>query len=253
MGVLYVVATPIGNLEDITVRALKILRSVDIIACEDTRKTRILTSKYHIKTRLVPYHEYNKKQAAPGLVKRLASGDSVALVSEAGTPLVSDPGSYLVRLCVENGLQVIPIPGPSSALAAISASGLDVSEFTFIGFLPKKDGKRRRLIERLKNEKRTFILFEPGRTVEKLLSMIESIPGDVKICYAKELTKVYEYIRTCNLKELKQEIQDRPELLKGEITIVVEPLSEKDAASKDEEEPVRENKNQKSRRKRTDF
>ena len=225
MGALYVVATPIGNLEDITIRALKTMRSADLIACEDTRKTRILTSRYHIKTRLIPYHEYNKKRAADGISAAIASGKNVVLVSEAGTPLVSDPGSYLVQLCVEKGLTVIPIPGPSSVLAAISASGLDVSEFTFIGFLPKKEGKKKKLLERLTGEKRTFVLFEPGRSAEKLLADISVIFGDVKICYAKELTKVFEYIRTGRLKQVAEEIGNRPELLKGEITVVVDPSS----------------------------
>ena len=224
MPALYIIATPIGNLEDITIRALKVMRQVGFIACEDTRKTRILTSRYHIKTRLIPYHEYNKKPAADGIVANIIKGKNVALVSEAGTPLVSDPGSYLVRLCVEKGIKVIPIPGPSSILSAVSASGLDVSEFTFIGFLPKKAGKRKKLLAKLKGEERVFIVFEPGRSVEKLLEDIMEILGNIRICYAKELTKVYEFIKTQDLKTLMEEIKNRPELLKGEITLVMEPL-----------------------------
>ncbi|MDA8273185.1 MAG: 16S rRNA (cytidine(1402)-2'-O)-methyltransferase [Deltaproteobacteria bacterium] len=224
MPALYIIATPIGNLEDITIRALKVMRQVDFIACEDTRKTRILTSRYHIKTRLIPYHEYNKKPAADGIVANIIKGKDVALVSEAGTPLISDPGSYLVRLCVEKGIKVIPIPGPSSVLSAISASGLDVSEFTFIGFLPKKAGKRKKLLAKLKEEKRVFIVFEPGRSVEKLLEDIMEILGNIRICYAKELTKVYEFVKTRDLKTLIEEIKSSPELLKGEITLVIEPL-----------------------------
>ena len=224
MPALYIIATPIGNLEDITIRALKVMRQVDFIACEDTRKTRILTSRYHIKTRLIPYHEYNKKPAADGIVANIIKGKDVALVSEAGTPLISDPGSYLVRLCVEKGIKVIPIPGPSSVLSAISVSGLDVSEFTFIGFLPKKAGKRKKLLAKLKEEKRVFIVFEPGRSVEKLLEDIMEILGNIRICYAKELTKVYEFVKTRDLKTLIEEIKSSPELLKGEITLVIEPL-----------------------------
>ncbi len=224
MSALYIIATPIGNLEDITIRALKVMRQVDFIACEDTRKTRILTSRYHIKTRLIPYHEYNKKPAADGIVANIIKGKDVALVSEAGTPLISDPGSYLVRLCVEKGIKVIPIPGPSSVLSAISVSGLDVSEFTFIGFLPKKAGKRKKLLAKLKEEKRVFIVFEPGRSVEKLLEDIMEILGNIRICYAKELTKVYEFVKTRDLKTLIEEIKSSPELLKGEITLVIEPL-----------------------------
>ncbi len=233
MSALYVVATPIGNLEDITIRALKVMREADFIACEDTRKTRILTSKYHIKTRLIPYHEYNKKSAADAIADGIMKGRDYVLVSEAGTPLISDPGSYLVRLCIEKGIKVIPIPGPSSVLTAISASGLNTSEFTFIGFLPKKDGKRKKVLSKLRDEKRVFILFEPGRSVEKLLVEINEIMGDVKICYAKELTKIYEFIETKNVKNIIEEINSRPELIKGELTVIVDPspLAETDRQS----------------------
>ncbi len=223
MGALYVVATPIGNLDDITIRALKVMRQADFIACEDTRKTRILTSKYHIKTRLIPYHEYNKKSAADGIVSSIIKDKNIVLVSEAGTPMISDPGSYLVRLCIEKGIKVVPIPGPSSLLTALSASGLDTSEFTFIGFLPKKGGKRKKLLVKLKEEKRVFILFEPGRSIEKLFADINEIFGNVKICYAKELTKIYEFIETKDIKTITEEIKNRPELTKGEITLIVDP------------------------------
>ena len=223
MSALYVVATPIGNLEDITIRALKVMREADFIACEDTRKTRILTSRYHIKTRLIPYHEYNKKSAADAIAGGIMKGRDYVLVSEAGTPLIADPGSYLVRLCIEKGIKVVPIPGPSSVLTAISASGLNTSEFTFIGFLPKKDGKRKKLLAKLKDEKRVFILFEPGRSVEKLLADINEIMGSVKICYAKELTKIYEFIETKDVKTIIEEIKKRPELIKGELTVIVDP------------------------------
>ena len=223
MGALYVVATPIGNLDDITIRALKVMRQADFIACEDTRKTRILTSKYHIKTRLIPYHEYNKKSAADGIVSSIIKDKNIVLVSEAGTPMISDPGSYLVRLCIEKGIKVVPIPGPSSLLTALSASGLDTSEFTFIGFLPKKGGKRKKLLVKLKEEKRVFILFEPGRSIEKLFADINEIFGNVKICYAKELTKIYEFIETKDVKTITEEIKNRPELTKGELTVIVDP------------------------------
>ncbi|MFW0884422.1 16S rRNA (cytidine(1402)-2'-O)-methyltransferase [Candidatus Acidulodesulfobacterium sp. H_13] len=224
MSALYVVATPIGNLEDITIRALKVMRRVNLIACEDTRKTRILTSHYHIKTRLIAYHEYNKRKAADGIIANIKKGKDIALVSEAGTPLVSDPGSYLVRLCVEQSVKVIPIPGASSALSALSASGLDVARFTFVGFLPKKRGKRKKFLAKLKEEERVFIVFEPARSVEKLLEDVTEIFGNVKICYAKELTKIYEFIKTQDIEMLKDEIKNSPELLRGEITLLIEPL-----------------------------
>ncbi|MCL4542533.1 MAG: 16S rRNA (cytidine(1402)-2'-O)-methyltransferase [Deltaproteobacteria bacterium] len=223
MAALYLVATPIGNLEDITIRALKVMRQADFIACEDTRKTRILTSRYHIKTRLISYHEYNKKSAAEGIISSIAKGKEVVLVSEAGTPLVSDPGSYLVKLCMEKGIKVIPIPGPSSVLSAVSASGLDISEFTFVGFLPKKAGKRKKLLNKLKNEKRTFVMFEPARSIKKLFEEIGDIFGNATICYAKELTKMYEFIETKDLQTLKEELDSNSDLLKGEITLVIDP------------------------------
>lgn len=235
MSALYVIATPIGNLEDITIRALKTMRRVDFIACEDTRKTRILTSRYRIKTRLIPYHEYNKRSAADGIVNNIIKGKDIALVSEAGTPLISDPGSYLIRLCVEKNIRVIPIPGPSSISSIISTAGLNVSEFTFVGFLPKKRGKRKKLLIKLHEEKRVFVIFEPARSVEKLLDDIMEAIGNVKICYAKEITKVYEFIKTQDLKSLREEIKSRPELLKGEISLAVEPLSL--TAGKDKTDP----------------
>lgn len=223
MPILYIIATPIGNLDDITIRALKIMRSVSLIACEDTRKTRILTSRYHIKARLIPYHEYNKKGSAQRIVAYILEKGDAGLVSEAGTPLISDPGSYIVRMCLEKGIKVIPVPGPSSVIAALSASGLDVSEFTFIGFLPKKSGKRKKILFRLKEEGRTFIIFEAARDIEKLLDLILTIIGNVQICYAKELTKFYEYIKTKDIKSLQEDLKNNPDLLKGEITLIVNP------------------------------
>ncbi len=231
---LYVVATPIGNLDDITLRALKILRFVDFIACEDTRKTRILTSKYHIKTRLLSYHEYNKKKASERITEEIEGGRNIALVSEAGTPLISDPGSYLVRMCMEKGIRIVPVPGASSVLSALSASGLDVSEFTFAGFLPKKEGKRKKALLKLRDEGRTFVLFEPGRSVLKLMDNIFETMGNVRVCYAKELTKIYESLITRDLSGLKREIEKRPELLKGEITLVIEPKVSRDLSDDSE-------------------
>ncbi|MCL5673199.1 MAG: 16S rRNA (cytidine(1402)-2'-O)-methyltransferase [Deltaproteobacteria bacterium] len=220
---LYIVATPIGNLEDITIRALKTLRSVSLIACEDTRKTRILTSRYHIKSRLISYHEYNKKGATENIVSHITKAGDAALVTEAGTPLISDPGSYLVRMCIERDIRVIPIPGPSSVIAALSASGADVSEFTFIGFLPKKPGKRKNMLLKLKEEGRTFVVFEAARDIEKLFDVIENIFGNIKICYAKEITKFFENIRTKDISSLRIDFNNSPELLKGEITLIISP------------------------------
>jgi len=222
---LYVVATPIGNLEDITIRALKTLRSVSLIACEDTRKTRILTSRYHIKSRLVSYHEYNKRGAAENIVLHILKTGDAALVTEAGTPLISDPGSYLVRMCIERDIRVIPIPGPSSVITALSVSGVDVSEFTFVGFLPKKPGKRKNMLQRLQEEGRTFVVFEAARDIEKLFDVMENIFGNIKICYAKELTKFFESIKTKEIKYLREDFKNNPELLKGEITLIVSPTA----------------------------
>jgi 16S rRNA (cytidine1402-2'-O)-methyltransferase len=177
-GCLYLVGTPIGNLEDITLRALRILREADQIACEDTRHTQKLLNHYEIHKPLVSYHEHNEMTRAPELLIALEQGAKIALVSDAGMPLVSDPGYRLVTLCLRHQISVVPIPGPSALLAALSASGLPNEEFLFVGFLPARTGERRRALERLRIEDRTIILYEAPHRVEECVAEAQEILGD---------------------------------------------------------------------------
>src|ERR1700752_3239841 len=199
---LYLVATPIGNLEDITLRALRILKEADQIACEDTRHTLKLLQHYNIQKPLVSYHEHNELTRAPELVVSMEQGAQIALVSDAGVPLVSDPGYRLVTLCLRHHIPVIPIPGPSALLAALSASGLPNEEFLFAGFLPARSGERRRALERLRIEDRTIIFYEaPHRVAESVADALE-ILGDRPACLAREVTKVHEEFRRARLSDL---------------------------------------------------
>src|SRR5712671_5053602 len=195
LGCLYLVGTPIGNLEDITLRALRILKEVDQIACEDTRHTQKLLTHYEIHKALVSYHEHNEMTRAPELLIALEQGAKIALVSDAGMPLVSDPGYRLVTLCLRHKIPVVPIPGPSALLAALSASGLPNEEFLFVGFLPARSGERRRALERLRIEDRTMIFYEaPHRVAESIADALE-ILGDRPACLAREVTKIHAEFR----------------------------------------------------------
>ena len=194
-GTLYVVATPIGNLEDITLRAIDTLKSVDLIAAEDTRHTKILLDRYGIKTPTTSYFEYNKIQKTEYLLKILKEGKSVALVSDAGTPGISDPGYNIIRLCIDNKIPVVPIPGPSGIIAALTISGKPTDEFTFAGFLSPKPIKRKNQLKKLYDEKRTIILYESVHRIDKLLSDILEVCGDAEIVVAREVTKKFEEIR----------------------------------------------------------
>jgi 16S rRNA (cytidine1402-2'-O)-methyltransferase len=219
---LYLVATPIGNLEDITLRALRILKEVDQIACEDTRHTQKLLSHYDIHKPLVSYHEHNELTRAPELVLAMEQGAQIALVSDAGVPLVSDPGYRLVTLCLRHHLTVIPIPGPSALLAALSASGLPNEEFLFAGFLPARSGERRRALERLRIEDRTIIFYEAPHRIEETLSEAREILGDRPACIAREVTKIHEEFRRGSLAELAASLADKP--AHGEITLLIGPV-----------------------------
>ncbi|MDP3729981.1 MAG: 16S rRNA (cytidine(1402)-2'-O)-methyltransferase [Candidatus Omnitrophota bacterium] len=194
-GTLYVVATPIGNLEDITLRAIDTLKTVDLIAAEDTRHTNILLEKYGIKTHMTSYFEHNKIQKGDYLLKFLNEGKSVALVSDAGTPGISDPGYNIIRLCIDNDIPVVPIPGPSGIIAALTISGKPTHEFTFVGFLSPKPIKRKNQLKKLHDEKRTIILYESVHRIEKLLNDILEVCGDTEIVVAREVTKKFEEIR----------------------------------------------------------
>jgi 16S rRNA (cytidine1402-2'-O)-methyltransferase len=221
MGILYLVATPVGNLEDITLRALRILKEVDLIACEDTRHTSKLLARYNIATPRESHHKFNEADRAPRLIQLLRDGKNIALVSDSGTPLVSDPGYALVSTCREQGIPVVPVPGPSAAIAALIGSGLPADSFFFAGFLPPRSSLRRRRIEELSGIPSTLILFEaPHRLLSSLEDMV-SIWGERRASMARELTKVHEEFLHGTLPELLGILRARPGI-QGEITLVVE-------------------------------
>jgi 16S rRNA (cytidine1402-2'-O)-methyltransferase len=224
---LYLVATPIGNLGDITLRALETLAAADIVACEDTRVSRVLLERYGIRRRTTAYHEHNAGEAGPKLIAALEAGRSVALISDAGTPLISDPGYRLVGETLDRGLRVVPIPGPSAPLAALTASGLPSDAFLFAGFLPVKTGQRLTRLEVLKSVPATLIFFEsPRRLAETLVAMVEALGGARRAAIGRELTKTFEEMRTGTLQALADyyAAADTP---KGEIVICVGPAEAK--------------------------
>jgi len=226
-GTLYIVATPIGNLEDITLRALRILKEVDLIAAEDTRHTRKLLDHYGIDKPLTSCHEHNEKTKARDLVARLERGENVALVSDAGTPTLSDPGYRLVRQAVEAGVNVVPVPGPSALTAALGASGLPTDRFVFEGFLPAKKGERRKRLNKLREETRTLVFYEaPHRIKESLADLLE-ILGDRELVLGREITKVYEEFIRGRLSEVIVQAEHRE--LRGEITLVVTGVEQESA------------------------
>jgi 16S rRNA (cytidine1402-2'-O)-methyltransferase len=220
-GCLYLVATPIGNLEDITLRALRILKEVDQIACEDTRHTLKLLNHFEIHKPLVSYHEHNELTRASELVLAMERGATVALVSDAGMPLVSDPGHRLVTLAIRHHIPVVPVPGPSALLAALSASGLPNEEFLFLGFLPARSGERQRALERLRIEDRTLILYEAPHRIHDTIADAVAILGDRPACLAREVTKLHEEFRRGKLTDIFQTLNEHP--AKGEITLVIGP------------------------------
>lgn len=220
-GKLYIVSTPIGNLEDITLRALRILKEVDLIACEDTRVTKKLLSHYQIHKPLTSYHEHNERGKAEELLSLLESGKSIAVVSDAGTPGVSDPGYRLVSLASEKGIEVISIPGPSAAVAALSVSGLPTSSFTFLGFLPKSDKKMQEHLESVRECTQTLIFFEsPNRIIKTLRNMFKTL-GNRQVSISRETTKMFEETLRGEILKVLQILEKR-EGMKGEFTIVVE-------------------------------
>lgn len=218
-GTLYVVATPLGNLEDMTLRAIRILKEAELIAAEDTRTTRKLLHHYGIQTPQTSYFEHNELQKAEAILSRLQEGQKVALVSEAGTPGISDPGFRLIRLAIRHDIPVVPIPGSSAAMAALSVSGLPTDSFLFLGFLPSKPAKRRKAIERWKDWDRTLILYEsPHRLVAALSDLLE-ILGNREIALARELTKKFEEVLRGTISQVLQKVGE--ERIRGEITLVV--------------------------------
>lgn len=223
-GVLYIVATPIGNLEDITARALRILRESAVIACEDTRQTRKLLNHFGIETRVVSCHEHNEAQRVPELIGQLQAGEDVALVSDAGTPLISDPGYRLVRAAIQErdaGIRVVPVPGVSAGITALAAAGLPTDQFRFCGFLPAKSGQRAKLLESLRGEEATLLFYEaPHRIVAALEDVVQAMGPERTVVVARELTKLHEEFVRGTAAEVHKELAGRPSV-KGEITLLI--------------------------------
>jgi len=219
-GTLHIVSTPIGNLGDLSPRAVEVLRDVAAILAEDTRHTRVLTDRYEIRTAMLAHHEHNEAQSTPGLVARLLRGDSLALVSDAGTPLLSDPGSRLVRAAVEAGVKVSPVPGASALLAALAGAGLATDRFTFYGFLARKGGDRTRTIADVAALSHTAVLYEaPNRVAETLADLEAAGAGEREAVVARELTKQYEEFRRGTVRELARYYEEHE--VRGEVVLLV--------------------------------
>lgn len=218
-GTLYVVSTPIGNLQDITLRAIEILKAVGLIAAEDTRHTKILLDRYQIKTPTTSYYEYNKIRKTDYLLKLLKDGRDIALVSDAGTPGISDPGYKIIRMCLDEGITIIPIPGPAGFLTALTVSGKPTDKFTFEGFLSNKPIKRKNQLKKLRDEKRTAILYESPHRLLKLLQDILEIYGDIELVLARELTKKFEEMRRERVSSALEHFDaERP---RGEFIVII--------------------------------
>jgi len=194
-GTLYIVSTPIGNLEDITLRAIDTLKKSDLIAAEDTRHTKILLDRYEINVPMTSYFEYNKIQKTDYLIEKLKEGRNVALVSDAGTPGISDPGYKIIRMAIDNGINVVPIPGPSAMLTALTVSGKPTDKFTYEGFLSNKSARRRNQLAKLRSEERTVVIYESCHRITKFLQDVLEVYGDIEIVLARELTKKFEEVR----------------------------------------------------------
>lgn len=221
-GTLYIVATPIGNLEDLTRRAERVLREVDVVAAEDTRRARGLLQHYGISARLVSFHDHNEERQLTALLDRLERGEALAVISDAGTPLISDPGYRLVREARRRELPVVTVPGPSSVIAALSIAGLPTDRFTFEGFLAAKPKARREQLDMLRNEPRTVVCFESAhRIVASLSDIVEVLGPEREVCVARELTKTFETVRTGPVGELLSWIAAAPERQKGEFVVMI--------------------------------
>jgi 16S rRNA (cytidine1402-2'-O)-methyltransferase len=218
-GILYIVATPIGNLEDITLRALRVLKEADLIAAEDTRHTKILLNHYGIRTPLTSYHEHNERAKAQELVERLAQGQEIALVSDAGTPGISDPGFRLVVAAIHAGIQIVPIPGASALIAVLSASGLPTDRFAFEGFLPAKKKQRRERLQTVRAETRTLIFYEAPHRLRDALDDIHELLGNREAALAREVSKVHEEFLRGPVSELIRALKHQE--VRGEVTLII--------------------------------
>jgi len=233
-GVLYVVATPIGNLGDMSARAIEVLSGVDVIAAEDTRRSSRLLRHFGIKTPTVAFHEHNEAAMGPRLLARMEGDDSVALISDAGTPLLSDPGYHLVRLAHERGLRVVPVPGPSALAAALSVSGLPTDRFAFEGFVPSKAVARRECLAALRDEPRTLVFYEaPHRILDTLHDMAQVFGGERQAVVARELTKLFETVRAGTLDALRAWLEADAQQQKGEFVVLVHGAAGREAGAPD--------------------
>lgn len=238
-GTLYIVATPIGNLEDITYRAVRVLGEVDRIACEDTRQTRKLLDRYDIQKPLVSYHEHNEQEKSEDLVRDLEAGRNIALVSDAGTPLIADPGYRLVEKARAAGITVIPIPGPSAILAALSASGLPTDSFEFHGFLPAKTSQRKLLLEKFLNSESTQVFYEAPHRIVDALDDIAEVLGDRPVVVARELTKIHEEFLSGTAAVIRDALRTR-NAIRGEFTVMIGKGAERPMDRRPVEEAVEE-------------
>lgn len=234
-GSLYIVGTPIGNLEDITIRALKILKEVDVIICEDTKRSLTILEKYGIRKPLISYYKPKEKTKSKKILEMLEEGKNLALITDAGTPLISDPGSIIVSEAHERGIKVISIPGPSSVTAALSISGFAGDKFIFEGFLPKKKGELEKRLSLIKSLPHTIVFFVPGRDLKNILQFILKHLGNRKICIVRELTKYYEEIKIGYIEEILGSLVEA----KGEITVIVEGIAIKDVKNSWDENFIR--------------
>ena len=221
-GKLYLVATPIGNLEDITLRALRTLKEVDYIAAEDTRNTLKLLNHFEIKKPLISNHRHNEEEREDGLIEKLKEGKNIAVVSDAGTPGISDPGEVIVKRAIEENIEIIPIPGACAAINALIASGLDTKEFVFLGFLPLNKKLRKEKLEEIKNENKTIIIYEAPHKIKDSLNDLKEVVGERKVVLARELTKIHEEFIRGNITE----IIEKSENLKGEMILLIEGSNE---------------------------
>ena len=222
-GTLYIVATPIGNLTDISQRALDVLSQVDVIACEDTRHTQRLLSAHSIKNKTISVHDHNERQRQDYIAELLKQGQSIALVSDAGTPLISDPGFHLVRYCRQQKLTVSPIPGPCAAISALSVAGLPTDRFSFEGFLPSKSGARQAKLSELAYEERTMVFYDaPRRAIDTVSDIVTVLGGERYVVIARELTKTFETIYSDTAENLLEWLNQDPNQLKGEMVLIIE-------------------------------
>ena len=222
-GSLFIISTPIGNLDDITLRAIEILNKVDICACEDTRTSKILFDKYSIRTKLTSYHKFSEKVKTQYLIRILKEGKSVALISDAGTPMISDPGKFLVEEAIENGITISPIPGVTSVIAALTVSGFNIQNFTFYGFFPRKNKDQNLLMDKIKNSKNVSVFFESGKRLEKLFDIFSNfLAPDQRVFVAREMTKIHETFYRGQVNSIKKFVTNATHGKKGEFVVVVD-------------------------------